>query len=379
MCIKNNKFIRGYVSQLKSNTSTDKANISLQELKDYVDNVPLAQFITSTILINSNKSPSRREVIPEKQSRIKRERNQVGQLEVEVLENFEPEINIHESDTKIEIVENPIIVNEKTKNNNNNNIKGAKPEFHPLTQNNDFQEKSSTQTLDLLKNLVHGTQSAAVDKLRELITKPISEESNDDFLFQEKENEQAVNNFEAIFVKPEPSDDLEPEEHNISGGESEDIAPIPEEIQSLLNRHDKYCPICRKTFLCKSYYERHITMHTGIKNYQCEICLKRFTRKSTLKTHFMVHTGDASFTCPLCHKIFTQKGNMKSHMQTHYSVKNFRCYECGKNFSLKSNLKTHLALHEKGKRQQCPICRKLIAKNYFAAHLNMHQEFRKIT
>lgn len=60
------------------------------------------------------------------------------------------------------------------------------------------------------------------------------------------------------------------------------------------------CPICGLVIKRKSYWKRHMVIHTGLKSHQCPLCPFRCARKDNLKSHMKVsHPG----TC------FTQKAS----------------------------------------------------------------------
>merc|ERR1712029_725057 len=73
------------------------------------------------------------------------------------------------------------------------------------------------------------------------------------------------------------------------------------------------CLTCNKTFLTKSYLEKHKTIHSGEEPYSCTHCDKRFTTKGNLKQHENIHSGEKPFSCSICKKTFIRKDRLKQH------------------------------------------------------------------
>lgn len=45
------------------------------------------------------------------------------------------------------------------------------------------------------------------------------------------------------------------------------------------------CDFCGKIFSCHSWFQRHVKIHTGQKDWVCQHCDKAFIRKDHLKVH----------------------------------------------------------------------------------------------
>lgn len=54
------------------------------------------------------------------------------------------------------------------------------------------------------------------------------------------------------------------------------------------------CPICGLVIKRKSYWKRHMVIHTGLKSHQCPLCPFRCARKDNLKSHMKVSPGCSS-------------------------------------------------------------------------------------
>lgn len=48
------------------------------------------------------------------------------------------------------------------------------------------------------------------------------------------------------------------------------------------------CPVCGLVIKRKSYWKRHMVIHTGLKSHQCPLCPFRCARKDNLKSHMKV-------------------------------------------------------------------------------------------
>ena len=165
--------------------------------------------------------------------------------------------------------------------------------------------------------------------------------------------------------------------------------------------HKKYdCQKCKKRFIFKSYYERHmksskcatfdpstndtmeiiennennsndktddskiVFVHEGQKRYRCvlEMCEKTFSNPFDLHLHidFVHSTTQENNACDICEASFKRKDTLKCHTKNvHQFVKTIkkksripegtsllktkRCRVCNERFSLNKELMTHIA------------------------------------
>lgn len=119
-------------------------------------------------------------------------------------------------------------------------------------------------------------------------------------------------------------------EHSKFGGEPSTIGKILE------------CSQCLKNFVKSDELRRHMSVHTGNKNYECTICLRKFSHRSGLRGHMILHSGIRKYECTICSKKFPKSSHLKYHMIMHSGVKSFVCSLCPKKFGLKGNLKQHI-------------------------------------
>lgn len=106
------------------------------------------------------------------------------------------------------------------------------------------------------------------------------------------------------------------------------------------------CPHCRYVTDRRNNLKRHIsTMHqTCDKVLEC--CGVTFGTKASLREHIMIfhHNG---YSCPYCGRRFCRKALLKRHLSVHSGQKDFSCPHCDYATSHKSNLERHKRIHER--------------------------------
>ena len=145
--------------------------------------------------------------------------------------------------------------------------------------------------------------------------------------------------------------------------------------------------------------ERHLRVHTGIKQFHCKTCEKSFADQSTLRRHLGTHNpGNNSHKCEICGcgRLCQSKSHLKLHIRTHDSENNkYKCEICGKlcqsqwhvvnNHKHKRNSASNSDKeyrddkkkahpnnsHGKSKDVQCPICHATF-KGKLKRHLRTH-------
>ncbi|XP_052353991.1 uncharacterized protein LOC127916385 isoform X2 [Oncorhynchus keta] len=83
------------------------------------------------------------------------------------------------------------------------------------------------------------------------------------------------------------------------------------------------CSVCGLRMKRKSYWRRHMSVHTGVKSQQCQLCPFRCARKDNLTAHMKVHRQQEKgedFQCDLCPftslRLFSLKLHMRRHQRT---------------------------------------------------------------
>ncbi|XP_036372403.1 zinc finger protein 827-like isoform X2 [Megalops cyprinoides] len=80
------------------------------------------------------------------------------------------------------------------------------------------------------------------------------------------------------------------------------------------------CPVCGLVIKRKSYWKRHMVIHTGVKSHKCPLCPFRCARKDNLKSHMKVHQHQdrgETFQCELCPFTSSRHFSLKLHMRCH--------------------------------------------------------------
>ncbi|XP_030211088.1 oocyte zinc finger protein XlCOF6 [Gadus morhua] len=128
--------------------------------------------------------------------------------------------------------------------------------------------------------------------------------------------------------------------------------------QSKRSRPDPIqCPLCRKTFAVKCWFERHFVTHS--KPHVCSLCGKRFSRAQGLETHALRHTGAAKklFKCDECDTEFAYKSTYNRHMRRHavLAAHMLTCAFCEGRFAGALSLQRH-ACAAVAKAFLCALC-----------------------
>ncbi|KAH9513885.1 hypothetical protein Btru_031665 [Bulinus truncatus] len=104
------------------------------------------------------------------------------------------------------------------------------------------------------------------------------------------------------------------------------------------------CPHCRYVTDRRNNLKRHVaTMHQACDK-QLECCGVPFTTKASLREHITIfhHNG---YSCPFCGRRFCRKALLKRHLSVHSGQKDFTCPHCDYATSHKSNLERHKRIH----------------------------------
>lgn len=106
------------------------------------------------------------------------------------------------------------------------------------------------------------------------------------------------------------------------------------------------CQYCGYDTDRKNNLKRHVhTMHEA-SPVELECCGQRFFSKADLRTHTrQMHRH--GYMCPVCRHVFCRKALLRRHLSVHTGIKDFICSICKYDTSHKSNLERHLRSHLK--------------------------------
>ncbi|XP_063866912.1 zinc finger protein 628-like [Scylla paramamosain] len=110
------------------------------------------------------------------------------------------------------------------------------------------------------------------------------------------------------------------------------------------------CSFCGYVTDRKNNLKRHIqTMHEA-SSVELECCGQRFFNKADMRTHTRALHREG-YMCPICRHVFCRKALLKRHLSVHTGIKEFICCLCGYDTSHKSNLERHMRTHAKDKEE----------------------------
>ncbi|CAG5034830.1 unnamed protein product [Parnassius apollo] len=105
------------------------------------------------------------------------------------------------------------------------------------------------------------------------------------------------------------------------------------------------CPICRKGFMSKVWFAKHMEKEHSA-----------FSKQSQLKYHATTHSEERKFGCSICGKRFKRRKQLTVHTHTHSDERPFACDKCQMRFKLKSVLRCHMKVHDGQKQYLCSYC-----------------------
>ncbi|CAK1599278.1 unnamed protein product [Parnassius mnemosyne] len=92
------------------------------------------------------------------------------------------------------------------------------------------------------------------------------------------------------------------------------------------------CPICRKGFMSKVWFAKHMAKEHSGQKYRCEHCAKTFSKQSQLTYHATTHSEERKFGCSICGKRFKRRKQLTVHTHTHSDERPFACDKCQMRF-----------------------------------------------
>lgn len=137
------------------------------------------------------------------------------------------------------------------------------------------------------------------------------------------------------------------------------------------------CPICKKTFKDKEFYEDHLSLHEGKKRHVCDLCNATFVNFFNLCSHRKVHFPQPkkTYTCNKCNIDFASRSAYGYHKYKVHEKKNWQCPTCGK--VLAAYDRNHLRIHEKEQKYVCDVCGKRFnCPQYLKDHRLAHESVK---
>lgn len=140
------------------------------------------------------------------------------------------------------------------------------------------------------------------------------------------------------------------------------------------------CNICGKSFKSKDNLNRHVTKHSGIRDFKCMFCPREFYFQRELNAHFKhQHFEVKKFVCSICDADFTTNASLKKHIALIHMEEDrkFECDSCKLSFKTKGTLSIHQRTHTKEKPFKCQKCLSAFSqKSILQRHMkNIHSEY----
>lgn len=163
---------------------------------------------------------------------------------------------------------------------------------------------------------------------------------------------------------------------NIVSSSTSEFSEVPCASESKMNKTDKICPECGKTFFKASNLTQHLGLHfPNLKTYECGICNISFSWKSSLNKHMNSHSESLrQYLCDLCGKQYKSFNQVQQHKRRdHESLRPHVCRTCDKTFFRKHDLLIHQRIHTNNKPFMCEICGKVFNHiSHVKRHENIH-------
>ena len=122
-------------------------------------------------------------------------------------------------------------------------------------------------------------------------------------------------------------------------------------LRSKQAQMEKQCPTCFKFFTNRFTVKGDMQIHTGQFSFYCEVCKKGYVEKSSYLKHLNTIHESIMFPCNRCDKRFKTEAQLKCHMPTHTGQWNFWFEVCRNGFSIKSQFISHQKKHFTCKRE----------------------------
>uniref|UniRef100_A0A1B0CI52 C2H2-type domain-containing protein n=2 Tax=Lutzomyia longipalpis TaxID=7200 RepID=A0A1B0CI52_LUTLO len=156
------------------------------------------------------------------------------------------------------------------------------------------------------------------------------------------------------------------------------------------------CPQCGKECNTKFAYERHLTVHTDVRNIECTIygpvcctiCNELYENLEVLKCHVRIHPVVRNYECDICGTKFFEKQGMIKHIKAiHMGMKQpqkvykeedlISCAECERKFKTRRSYELHVSSHSDARPFGCKMCSKTFKrKKDVRSHMAIHRDKR---
>ncbi|MBN3273528.1 ZFP26 protein, partial [Polyodon spathula] len=116
------------------------------------------------------------------------------------------------------------------------------------------------------------------------------------------------------------------------------------------------CNLCNRNFSSKLALQRHMGIHSGVKQFECQDCEYKTRLKASLIQHRRIHTGEKPFKCNQCPYASIDGSSLRRHSRTHTNEKPYQCEHCSYSCIQKKSLDLHVRRHHTGEVFACHYC-----------------------
>ncbi|XP_045460506.1 zinc finger Y-chromosomal protein 2-like [Harmonia axyridis] len=154
-------------------------------------------------------------------------------------------------------------------------------------------------------------------------------------------------------------------------------------MESVHSSSSHKCHLCDFITTHKNYLKSHIDhVHINLKQYKCDFCDYASSRNHDIKKHInTVHSNDKPHKCHLCDFASNHKHYLKLHVKSvHLDLKLHKCGLCNYAGNSKYVIKRHVdSAHSNKKPHKCNLCEFASShKSYLKIHIDgVHSDLKK--